>query len=251
MKKKILNNFKKLEWLFQIGLLILFLYLISYFAFSTNTETYKSTFLRQVGQIDNIYGNNPVLTTALILAAHLVVSFFSIPACAFINIAAGYLMGFWQGAGLIYTITMLSAVLGYFTGRTIYSKNANRWLWREIPESFKNIRNRGIIYLVLLRLSPFLPFGLLNLSLGYSKIPFSAYFASTFVGIFFDVVLLNRIGASFRDLKNTSLDDYFAITGFFIILFMFVLLMLSKKVGRFAFNKLESKKKSVIGTYEI
>lgn len=234
MKKKISNNLAQLEWLFQIALLVLFFILIAHFARSTDSIDYKTDFLQRIGQIEKYYIANPVLVTSLLLLTHLIVSFFSIPACAFINLGAGYILGFWKGVGLIYAVTMLSAVLGYYSGRFLYAKNG-RWLGRKLPENFKTIQNRGIIYLVLLRLSPFLPFGILNLCFGYSRIPFSAYVASTFVGVFFDVVLLNKIGSSFHDLKNITLEDYLVIGGFFITLFLLVLF----------------KKKSPVGTYEV
>lgn len=169
-KKKVKNltqfKFKKFEWLIQISLLALFLYLIARYLFLTNTGAFKEV----------------------------------------------------------------------FSGRYFYNKSGRRWPGREFSERVKNIQYRGLFYLVLLRLSPFLPFGLLNLSLGYSKTPLSVYLMSTFVGVFLDVVLFNKIGASIRDLKETSFDDYFLITSFFIILFLFVLLISSKKMGQLVIN---------------
>ena len=116
MKTKILTSSKKFEWLLQLGLLLLFLYLISVFAFSTNSDASKVAFYERVSQIEAFYSSNEALAIAVIFVAHLVVSFFSIPACAFINIGAGYLLGFWKGTTLIYFVTMLSAVLGYLAG---------------------------------------------------------------------------------------------------------------------------------------
>lgn len=229
MKTKILTNLKKFEWLIQIGLFLLFLYLIAIFTFSTNSDAYKVVFFERVGQLEVFYSSHEVLATAVILVAHLLVSFFSIPACAFINVGAGYLLGFWKGTALIYSVTMLSAVLGYFAGSFIYGKGGSLRLLPGFTRGIKAIENRGLVYMVLLRLSPFLPFGLLNLSLGYSRVGFSAFIFSTFVGIFFDVVLLNKIGSSIREMKSTSLDDYLVITGFFVALFLFVIFVFSKK----------------------
>lgn len=241
MKNTIIEKTKKFDWLLQISLLILLLYFIYIYAFSTNTSVFKENFLQQISRIESFHSLYPYTAIALILSAHLVVSFFGIPACSLINIASGYLLGFWSGSFFIYIITMFSAVLGYFSGRYFYNKIGRKSFWRELPEAIKNIEYRGIIYLILLRLSPILPFGLLNLSMGYSKIPFRAYFLSTFTGVFFDVVLLNKIGASIRDLKETTLDDYFLITGTFVIL-LFILLIFSKKIGQLANQSTENLK---------
>lgn len=219
-----------MEWLLQIALLALFLLLIARFAVSTDSLAYKTEFLNRITQVETYYASNPILVASLIVFTHFVVSFFSIPACGFINIGSGYILGFWSGTTLIYAVTMLSAVSGYYCGRYLYARNG-RWLGRNLPENFEKIQHRGVIYLVLLRLSPLLPFGLLNLCLGYSRIPLSAFTASTFVGIFFDVVLLNKIGSSFHDFKNTTLDDFLVIAAFFVSLLALVLFKKKSAVG--------------------
>lgn len=183
-------------------------------------------FLERISQLEVLHSSNEGSVIAVIFVAHLVVSFFSIPACAFLNIGAGYLLGFWKGTTLIYLVTMLSAVLGYLTGSFIHSKRGNL---EGFSKRIRAIENRGIVYMALLRLSPFLPFGLLNLSFGYSKVGFPAFLTSTFAGIFFDVVLLNKIGSSIRDMKTTSLNDYLVITGFFVTILIFAIFIFSKK----------------------
>ncbi len=230
MKTKILTNSKKFEWLLLVGLLVLFIYLILIFAFSKNTDSFKEMFFERIGQVEIFYSSNEALATAVILGAHLFVSFVSIPLCSFINVVSGYLFGFWKGTALIYLVTMLSAALGYFAGNYIQGKAGKIRLWDGFSRGIKKVESRGLIYMVLLRLSPFLPFGLLNLSFGYSKVNFLAYMLSTIVGVFFDVVLLNRIGSSIREMKTTSLDDYLVITGFFVALLFFVLFVYSKKM---------------------
>lgn len=229
MIQKILSNYKKYERFFQFALLLLFLYFIWVYAVSTNTNEFKQSFFNKISVVDRTYQNHPEIIYASLIGLHLVVSFFSIPACTLLNIGAGYLFGFWTGSLLIYSVTMFSAVLGYFAGLYLNRNKREKWNWRELPEVIKQQLPNGLLYLILLRLTPFLPFGILNLSLGYSKIPFSNFFLSTFVGIFFDVVLLNRIGASIRDLENTTFSEFLLMTGFFATLLLLVMFIFSKK----------------------
>jgi uncharacterized membrane protein YdjX (TVP38/TMEM64 family) len=55
-------------------------------------------------------------------------------------------------------------------------------------------REPGLKAMILLRLSPLVPFGALNLVLGLLRVKFSHYLFATFAGIFFDVFLLCNLG---------------------------------------------------------
>lgn len=128
--------------------------------------------------------------------AHFFASFFGIPGgCTFLNILAGMILGFIPAVFLIYPLTLLSASAGYFVGinlgeKSIVKKYAHLFEMVKKKVLFDNFQS-----LILIRLSPLLPFGILNLCLGVMKIPFLIFISTTFVGIFFDVVLLAGIGA--------------------------------------------------------
>lgn len=143
---------------------------------------------------------HPGLSVAAFCAAHLIASIFGIPGgCTLLNILSGATFGFWKGCAVVYPVTMLSATLVFAAAQILRRPAARRLMSKSLAtrarELFGRLGPGDYWYLVALRLSPLIPFGLLNLLLGLAGLPFTVYFLSTLVGIFFDVTLLNSLGA--------------------------------------------------------
>jgi uncharacterized membrane protein YdjX (TVP38/TMEM64 family) len=142
------------------------------------------------------------LVACVFALTHIAVSFTSFPGCTVLNLFAGYFFGFARGCLLVYPVTMASAALGYFAGRSIPSFHAllrrdSRWS-AKADELRSALPRAGLPLLVSLRFSPLIPFGALNLVMGWSRVSIPVYFLSTFFGIVFDVLLLNWIGSSLK-----------------------------------------------------
>jgi uncharacterized membrane protein YdjX (TVP38/TMEM64 family) len=143
----------------------------------------------------DFYSDHPVLCVLIFCLMHLTASILSLPGgCTLLNVSAGAVFGFWRGCAIVYPVTLLSASLVYFVtarfslvglGRFQVHLNAIR----------EHLDQNDYFYLVSLRLSPLLPFGPLNAALGFLRVPFPLFFLTTLVGIFFDVTLLNSLGA--------------------------------------------------------
>lgn len=145
----------------------------------------------------HLYEARPVTVVALFCVAHFLSSTFSVPgSCTALNVASGAVFGFWTGCAIVYPVTMLSACTGYLAasrlrGFPIMARYEP--LLGTVQEKF---RRGGFLFLVGLRLSPIFPYGVLNPLLGLLRVPFGTFLASTFVGVFLDVFLLNSIGAA-------------------------------------------------------
>lgn len=86
---------KHIEFVCQALLLGMVLYfIIRHFSFLISEET-KKKITTELESLTRITGSNPALTIVFLMAAHLVCSYFSLPFCALINVASGYLLGFW------------------------------------------------------------------------------------------------------------------------------------------------------------
>ena len=143
------------------------------------------------------YAGYPAATVALFCLAHLLSSTFSIPgSCTVLNVASGAVFGFWAGCAIVYPITMLSACVGYLAASRFRALPLMARYEGLLGSLGSRLEQGGFLFLVTLRLSPIFPYGVLNPLLGLLRVPFGTFLASTFVGIFLDVVLLNSIGAT-------------------------------------------------------
>jgi uncharacterized membrane protein YdjX (TVP38/TMEM64 family) len=167
----------------------------------------------QLSALTLLIQNHPIEAVGIFMLLHFACSTFAVPGgCTMLNISAGALFGFWFGSLIVYVVTLLSASFGYFLARTM----AKRFEWARI-KTFLASDSKSYGVLVLLRLSPFVPFTIVNLTCGLSRVPFNLYLTSTFAGIFFDVVLLNGIGSSL--LTTSSWQQKLLLVSGFVFLY--------------------------------
>ena len=207
------------KFIFLLLLVVLAIYTVQWHP----TTNALAPFFETLVYLKSIYNEDPVLTIIVFCLIHLASSFFGIPgACTLLNILSGALFGVLLGSGIVYPLTLLSAGLGYCLGQ----KAANTSLLKRYSNQLlflkQKVRNPGYTFFVSLRLSPFLPFGILNILLGILKIPFKFFLLTTSVGIFFDVVLLNSVGATLFAVDSSY---KWAIFTFFIMLLISVALI--------------------------
>lgn len=229
----IVTKRKSIEFLSLALLLSLALYFIGRRFSLLSSDEAKQQIVSQLESLTQLTGSNVAYTVAFLMAAHLICSYFGLPFCTPINIASGYLLGFWPAVLSISAITLFSATLGYTTGRYAFS-----FMSRSFPRiarqskliGFKpELGARKFLYLVLLRLSPFIPFGVLNITLGYTRLPLLHFLASTSLGVFFDIVLLIQIGVSLKRVQGFGLQEIGSILGvFFLFLILFLVMILRK-----------------------
>lgn len=212
---------KHIEIVCQAVLLGLVLYFIFRHLSLLSSEETKQKISTHLELLTRITGSNPVLTIAFLMAAHLVCSYFGLPFCALINVASGYLLGFWTAILAIFSITFFSAALGYATGR--YGFNFISHKFPKIGRQSKLIEfnpelgARKFVYLVLLRLSPLFPFGVLNIIFGYTRLPISHFFASISLGVCFNIALLIQVGVSLKQVHNFDVREFGSILAIFFL----------------------------------
>jgi uncharacterized membrane protein YdjX (TVP38/TMEM64 family) len=99
-------------------------------------------------------------------------------------VAAGYVYGFWA-IPMVYGSVGLASIVAFLVARFL-ARDRMRALLQRNPKyaTFdKVIAKEGWQTVVLLRLSPVIPFNLQNYALAVSAIPFKAYLGATLVGI--------------------------------------------------------------------
>lgn len=149
--------------------------------------------------IFDLYRDQPLTAVALFCAAHFLSSFFGIPGgCTALNIGAGALFGLPTAVAVIYPVTMLSAVTGYCVGQYFSANKMALGAAKRLQGLMLRLKSADFLFLVSLRLSPFIPFGIMNLACGVLGVAWPVYLLSTFIGIFFDVVLLASVGAALQ-----------------------------------------------------
>ena len=151
-------------------------------------------------------GVTGVLIFALIL---IVVTFLPAPDWP-LPIAAGYVYGFWAFP-LTYASIVFASVLAFLSARYLLRDKIQSLLNRrpKYRKLDRAVADDGWQLVVLMRLSPIVPFNLQNYALGVTAIPFLQYFTATLIGIAPGIAIYVYFGIFGKGLGNgPSLFDW-------------------------------------------
>ena len=118
-------------------------------------------------------------------------------------IAAGYVYGFWAFP-LTYFSIAFASVLAFLAARYLLRDRIRPFVnrrskYRKLDEA---IADEGWQVVVLMRLSPIVPFNLQNYALGLTAIPFQQYFPATLIGIIPGIAIYVYFGIFGKGLGN-------------------------------------------------
>ncbi|MCZ8516953.1 TVP38/TMEM64 family protein [Paenibacillus filicis] len=130
-----------------------------------------------------------------------------------LSIAGGLAFGVWWGTVFTVIGATTGAALSFFVARFL-GNNAVRKKWTGSWSRLeRKLRERGFIYVLLLRLIPLFPFDLISYVAGVSKIRFRSFIYGTFIGIIPGTFAYNFLGSSFT---KGSVRDILIASGVFL-----------------------------------
>lgn len=198
-----------------------FIAVVLFFIFSQYDRLKVSSLLiSQLNSIRHWYEQNTIIAILSFCLAHFLSASLSIPGgCTFLNTLSGAVFGFWKGIIIVYVVTIASGMVGYFLGRHFLYRFVKSRFQERIESLEEKLQNSSFVFLVALRLSPLLPYGVINIVLGGLNIRWTLFMASTVVGVFFDVVLLNSLGAVAAGATRLDPSAKWHYLGIFLVLF--------------------------------
>lgn len=140
----------------------------------------------------------------LFAAAYVIATLLLVPGAA-LTAAAGALYGVVGGAALVAPLATGAATLAFLASRAV----GRRWRPRfaDDPRTRRiqgAVQARGFRLVLLLRLSPIVPFNLLNYALGATRIDLRSYVAASFVGMLPGTLLYVYLGAAAGDVTRLA-----------------------------------------------
>jgi uncharacterized membrane protein YdjX (TVP38/TMEM64 family) len=122
-----------------------------------------------------------------------------------IAIASGLTFGFWYGLLFTFIGTNLSAIATFIAVRTLGSKVVKKSWDEKYNFAKKQINDRGFIYLLILRLLPFINFDIVSYAASFSSVKFRDYVWATCIGVIPGTIIYTSIGSSVHSEESSSL----------------------------------------------
>lgn len=156
----------------------------------------QSTWLRS--QVENHYWQ----TVFSYLLSFVAVVIFCLPGAAVMTIVGGYLFGVFFGVlylmiGATIGASIFFLVVRYLLGSYLQARFASK-----LVRFNQLISKRGWLFLLMLRCLPLIPFAMVNILAGLTKISFSTFVWTTMVGVIPTGIIFTYAGKQLGTIKN-------------------------------------------------
>lgn len=145
---------------------------------------------------------------ALFLIVEVVLVAFSVPVGIWMSALGGFLFGFWIGTAVVTVAALLGAMLAFLAARYIFFDIIHRFahtrprLQGWLVAIDNGFHAHGAYYVLLLRLTPVIPFWALNIGLGLTRVRFRDYCWATLVGMLPATLVVVNAGASVAEIAS-------------------------------------------------
>ncbi len=140
----------------------------------------------------------------LYVAVYITLTGLTLPLNAPMALAAGAMFGLWEGVALTALSTSIGACISCFTARTLLRDWAHRRLHGRLAEFETGFAREGALYLLALRLIPLVPYTVINLLFGLTRLPLRMMFFCTLIGTLPSVIAFVNAGTELQNLESSA-----------------------------------------------
>ena len=201
---KILNSKKK-------KLVIFFLIInvfISYFFFISLDFSLQD--IQKYHQLIKIQlGNESILYFSYFFIIYFLITAFAVPVAAILSLLIGSLFGFYKGVILVSFASSLGSLSCFLLSRYIFSDYIQKKFNKRLTRLNKKIEEDGLFYLFMVRMTPVIPFFLVNILFGLTKIKALDFYIVSQLGMFISTCIFVNAGNQVASVD--SMEKLFSI----------------------------------------
>lgn len=125
----------------------------------------------------------PLLAVGGFFLITLVATACCFPAAPIIGLSAGALFGFWTGFPLVLTASACGSTIAFLAARTALRDWVEARFGARLAPIDRGFERHGAFYLLALRFNPLIPYWLVNLAMGITRMHLGAYVPLTLIGL--------------------------------------------------------------------
>ncbi len=141
-------------------------------------------------------------TAGIFMAVYIVQTALSLPGAAVLSLAAGAVFGAVTGTVYAVIAATIGATLAFLVSRHLFRDWILRRFGARLGKLNAELEQRGLNYLLFLRLVPVFPFFLINLGAGLTNLPLQTFFIGTMLGIIPGGFVYCNAGASLATINS-------------------------------------------------
>lgn len=173
---------------------------------------------------DQLYAQQPFMVAAVYFLIYVVATALSIPGAVIITLAGGAVFGLWQGLLLVSFASTLGATLAFLASRFVLREWVEARFGQRLADINTGVDKEGAFYLFTLRLIPVVPFFLINLLMGLTRMKTWTYYWVSQLGMLAGTAVYVNAGTQLAQLDSVRGILSPALLGSFVLLGIFPLL---------------------------
>jgi uncharacterized membrane protein YdjX (TVP38/TMEM64 family) len=154
--------------------------------------------------LETFYLANSLTMMAFFVALFLVIGLFLLPGATLLSVFSGAVFGLPLGPLLVSVGSTLGALLAFFVSRYILKDWVEGRFGERLHHIHKGLNENDIHYILVLRLVPLIPFFLVNIAMGVSRISWKVFMVGTLFGKLPATCIYANAGSQLANLKSLT-----------------------------------------------
>jgi pyruvate/2-oxoglutarate dehydrogenase complex dihydrolipoamide dehydrogenase (E3) component/uncharacterized membrane protein YdjX (TVP38/TMEM64 family) len=173
---------------------------------------------------DQLYAQQPLMVAAVYFGVYVLATALSIPGAVIITLGGGAVFGLWQGLLLVSFASTLGATLAFLASRFVLREWVEARFGQRLADINAGVDKEGAFYLFTLRLIPVVPFFLINLLMGLTRMKTWTYYWVSQLGMLAGTAVYVNAGTQLAQLDSVRGILSPALLGSFVLLGIFPLI---------------------------
>lgn len=171
----------------------------------------------------NWLDENALIASLAYFVLYVFITALSIPGAAITTLLGGAIFGFWWGLLLISFASSIGATIAFLISRTLFADWVNNKFSAYLGTINEGVERDGAFYLFSLRLIPIIPFFVINLVFGLTKMKTFTFYWVSQLGMLAGTAVYVNAGAQLGALEDFSADSVTSpgLIGAFVLLAIF------------------------------
>jgi uncharacterized membrane protein YdjX (TVP38/TMEM64 family) len=127
-----------------------------------------------------------------------------LPMAAVMKILSGYFFGFYIGAFYNILATLVACLAGFLLSRYVFRTQFERLYYKRLEAIEHEIERNGLYYFLSLRIVLVVPYFLINIIAGLSRLSLRDYLISTFLGVVPASLIYANGGQQLEHIRSAS-----------------------------------------------
>ena len=210
----------KNKLLLALGVVVV---IVAFFAFDLGRYFSLAYLKSSQAQFAALYESQPALVIGVYLLVYVAATALSLPGATILTLAAGAVFGLLIGTVIVSFASSIGATLAFLAARFLLRDSVQARFGARLAEIDKGVQKEGAFYLFTLRLVPLVPFFVINLLMGLTRMKVATFYWVSQLGMLAGTVVYVNAGTQLAKIDSLKGILSPALIGSFVLLGVFPL----------------------------